>query len=806
MLKRVTAAPLHIKLLGGFALVLAISAAQSSFTYWTALANIASDGSVADTQEVLSVASDAHTALLEMERDYLAFLLSGDGALLESYTTGVQTFTVDLTSLERLTADNPPQVARWRQLEQDVAAWQDDVVAPGVSMRQATVTRAGSSADEVLSTGQRSFALAHISDLDRIRIRDTDRIFGAAIAVEQDLLDQRLKVNDGLDDRLVQALTGGSLLVLGVGALVAILFARGLARALRQVGVGAADLRASVRRYRQMFENNQAIKLLIDPTAGTVVEANAAACTFYGYSPDELHGRQMSDLNTLPTNEIRTLLDRVVQGETSHFEAQHRLAGGEVRDVEVYSSPLGDFNAPHGRGLLFSIIHDITDRKQATEALRHQAQHDALTGLPNRIVLQDRLQQAILQSEREGTSVALLLLDLDRFKEINDTFGHQYGDRLVQQIGPRLGSILRASDVVARLGGDEFAVLLTGVDTAAAAALAQQLLQLLNEPFMLEEHQVEVGASIGIAASPVHGTDAENLLRRADVAMYVAKSTRSGLAVYSVDQDHHSAERLALLGELRQAINGDQLVLHYQPKVDFAGKLTGVEALVRWQHPRRGLVQPDAFIELAEHAGLIKPLTRWVLDAALRQCRHWMDAGHRVPVAVNFSTQDLQDEDLPDALARLLAARGVPAALLRVEITEGAIMSEPARALAILGRLRQQGVGVSIDDFGTGYSSLAYLKRLPVDELKIDRSFVRNLATDEEDVAIVRSTIGLAHELGLQVIAEGVEDEATWCLLERFGCDLVQGYFVGRPVMATDIERWFDEPMQPPRPHSAAAA
>jgi diguanylate cyclase (GGDEF)-like protein len=489
--------------------------------------------------------------------------------------------------------------------------------------------------------------------------------------------------------------------------------------------------------------------------------------------------------------------------QSLHFEAEHRLASGDVRNVEMYCSR---FDEADGRTLVYTIIHDITYRSRATEALRHQAMHDALTDLPNRILLHQRLREAIVVAEAEGNSLALLLLDLDRFKEINDTFGHQYGDRLLQQVGPRLRTTLGAADTVARLGGDEFAVLLPARNPEDAVQLAQQLLQVLRAPFILGEYRFEVGASIGIVASPAHGTDAENLLRCADVAMYVAKTSRSGLAVYTVDQDHHSPDRLALVGELREAIDAEQLVLHYQPKVDFNGALAGVEALVRWQHPKRGIVPPDQFIELAEHTGLIKPLTRWVLDAALRQCRLWLDDGLRVPVAVNVSTQDLQDEEFPDSVAQLLAARGVPAALLRVEVTEGAIMSEPARAMDALDRLRHLGVGVSVDDFGTGYSSLAYLKRLPVDELKIDRSFVRNLATDESDAAIVRSTIGLGHELGLQVIAEGVEDATTWELLQRFGCDLVQGYFVSRPVVAADLGRWLSEPVPFRKPYLGRAA
>jgi diguanylate cyclase (GGDEF)-like protein/PAS domain S-box-containing protein len=552
-----------------------------------------------------------------------------------------------------------------------------------------------------------------------------------------------------------------------------------------------------------MFQNNEAVKLLVDPEAGTIVDANAAACTFYGYARGELLGRPLSDINTMPMDDLSKRVGEVTARQHLHVEAQHRLAGGEVRDVEVYSSCLDEAT---GRRLVYSIIHDITDRTRATEALRHQALHDGLTDLPNRILLQQRMQEAIGVAEREGTSLALLLLDLDRFKEINDTFGHQYGDRLLQQIGPRLRSVLRASDTVARLGGDEFAVLLPGGKPGDATALAQQLLQVLREPFMLEEHRFEVGASIGIVASRELGDDAESLLRRADVAMYVAKTSRSGLAVYTADQDHHSPDRLALVGELRHAIDHDELVLHYQPKVDFSGGLAGVEALVRWQHPRWGMVPPDKFIELAEQTGLIKPLTRWVLDTALRQCRRWLDDGHHIQVAVNVSTQDLQDQAMPDALAGLLSKWGVPAALLRIEITEGAIMSEPTRAMDVLGRLRQLGVGVSVDDFGTGYSSLAYLKRLPVDELKIDRSFVRNLATDDDDAAIVRSTIGLGHELGLQVIAEGVEDETTWRLLERFGCDLVQGYFISRPVVAAELDGWLYQPVPFRKPYLANAA
>ncbi|MDQ6670498.1 MAG: diguanylate cyclase [Chloroflexota bacterium] len=554
MLKRLDSVPLHMKLLLGFALVLAISAAQSGFAYWTTLENHAADAWVDHTEQVLSVAGAAQMTLFEMTAAYRGFMLSGDEALLDPYTAGVQTYTVDLARLEQLTADNPLQVERWRDLEQRLTAWQREVVEPDLALRRTTEAGISVSSRDVLVVAQRSFDTEAVSEMQRI--------LGDAMAVEQELLSKRSQITDALDQRLMQALVGGTLVVLGIGTLVAILFARSLAHGVRQVAAAADEVRASERKYRQMFENNEAIKLLIDPEAGIVVEANAAACQFYGYSLAELLGRPMSDIITLPADEFTIMLDRLVRHESSHFETRHRLASGEIRDVEIYSSPLSDPNDAHRRGLLYSIIHDITDRTRATEALRHQALHDSLTGLPNRILLREILQREILLAQHEGTSLALLLLDLDRFKEINDTFGHQYGDRLLQQIGPRLRGVLRVSDAVARLGGDEFAVLLPGAQTDAAAAIAQLLLQALNEPFMLEEHQVEVGASVGIVASPVHGNDAESLLRRADVAMYVAKSSHSGLAIYTVDQDHHSSDQLALVGELRQAIDEDQLVLH----------------------------------------------------------------------------------------------------------------------------------------------------------------------------------------------------------------------------------------------------
>jgi diguanylate cyclase (GGDEF)-like protein len=431
------------------------------------------------------------------------------------------------------------------------------------------------------------------------------------------------------------------------------------------------------------------------------------------------------------------------------------------------------------------------DRRQADEMVKYLAYHDALTALPNRTLLHDRLQQAILTAQREKKPVALLLMDLDHFKEINDTLGHDRGDRLLQQVGSRLGKTLRESDTVARLGGDEFAVLLPLAESEHATLVARKIMKALEEPFVIDNLPIAVEASIGIALYPDHGENADSLIQRADVAMYVAKHAKSGFMIYRPELDQHSPKKLALMGELHQAIEHDQLRLHYQPKIDFkTRRVTGVEALVRWQHPERGFIPPDQFIGPAEQTGLIGPLTEWVLQTAIRQCRTWRQAGTSLNMAVNLSTRNLQDPQLPRQLAKVLDACAVDAGCLELEITESAIMMNQANAMDVLTRLNAMGVGLSIDDFGTGYSSLAYLKRLPVGTIKIDTSFVIGMATNENDRVIVRSTIDLGHNLGLKVIAEGVENKESWQQLRDWGCDAAQGYYMSRPLPATDLTTW----------------
>jgi diguanylate cyclase (GGDEF)-like protein len=438
--------------------------------------------------------------------------------------------------------------------------------------------------------------------------------------------------------------------------------------------------------------------------------------------------------------------------------------------------------------LLLPLVAIYQSRRQVV-LNEHQALHDSLTGQPNRVLFRERATQACALGRRTGATVAVMLLDLDRFKEINDTLGHHSGDEVLQHVARRLEGAVRASDTVARLGGDEFAILLP--ETAgpkAAREVARTLHQAIREPFAVRGLPLEVGASIGIACAPDHGHDVDELVQRADVAMYVAKERGSGVEVYRGEDDHHTPDRLALVGELREAIDRDELELFFQPKVELAtGAVRGVEALVRWRHPLRGLLPPAAFVPLAEDTGLIRPLTRLVLRRAVRQARAFADAGHDLTMAVNLSASDLLDDDLPGLVGRLLREQEVDASLLELEITETTIMGEPERALATLDALDAVGVRIVVDDFGAGYSSLAYLQRLPVSELKIDSSFVLELASGRHDDLLVRSTIDLGHSLGLGVVAEGVEHEGLRERLVALGCDFAQGFLLGRPVPADEL-------------------
>lgn len=474
---------------------------------------------------------------------------------------------------------------------------------------------------------------------------------------------------------------------------------------------------------------------------------------------------------------------------------------GEGLAVEAMKAGAHDYVMKDNLHRLTSAIErelrEVEVRKERTEAqnwLKYLAQYDPLTDLPNRNLLHERLGEAIISHRRERRSLTFMLMDLDHFKEINDTMGHQAGDLLLQEVGRRLQSTVRKTDTVARLGGDEFGVLVPGVAEESAGAVAGQLLKALEPPFAIEQLTVDLRGSIGIAFFPKHGEDKDTLFRRADVAMYLAKQSANGFAIYSSERDSYSPERLALMADLNRAIDKNQLFLVYQPKVDLrTGTTTGVESLVRWQHPSRALIPPDRFIPLAERTAFIKPLTTWGLQTALSQTRAWQKQGITAPVSVNLSARILHDSHFPDQVKDLLHRLGIGPEQLELEITESVIMADPAHALDILTQISRMGVALSIDDFGTGYSSLAYLKKLPVKTVKVDKSFVLHMTQDPNDAQIVRSTIELAHNLGLKVVAEGVENREIWDRLVELGCDEAQGYHLSRPLPAAEMTKWLCE-------------
>ena len=432
----------------------------------------------------------------------------------------------------------------------------------------------------------------------------------------------------------------------------------------------------------------------------------------------------------------------------------------------------------------------IADRESKIMEL---AYHDSLTGLPNRTLFRDRLDQAIKGSKRGGPQVTVMLMDLDRFKEVNDIMGHHVGDLLLQEVARRLQTIvLREYDTIARLGGDEFAILLA-TDLEGAQIIANRLLNIIDQPILLEGQEIIVNVSIGITCYPEHGDEINTLMRHADLAMYAAKNNNAGYVTFDSSLDYQSQQYLSLMAELRRAVAQDELALYYQPKVELAtGTISHVEALVRWNHPERGLVPPLDFIPFAENTGFIKTITQWVIEHALRQQKIWQEAGVALTVSINISAHDLFIPKLPALFAKLLKAYGVPPHCLVLEITESAIMADPHSALAILNDLHDMGLRLSVDDFGTGYSSLAYLKKLPVSELKIDKSFVTHMENDQDDAIIVRSTIDLAHNMGLTVVAEGVENLVTWDMLHALGCDFLQGYYITRPLPAVLLQEWVD--------------
>jgi diguanylate cyclase (GGDEF)-like protein/PAS domain S-box-containing protein len=564
-----------------------------------------------------------------------------------------------------------------------------------------------------------------------------------------------------------------------------------LQRKLTEQRIQGEQLRLLGSAIRVTAEGIAILTPAVEAVGPRIAFVNDGFCAIYGRRAEDIIGQTPEIFGIVERHQsiLASLLHHVFEQRPFEGEATARRANGTEFELDLQLVPVED-----GGQLTHwvAFLRDVTAAKHQVSSLRHQAMHDALTGLPNRTLLFDALERSIGTARETKSMLALMLMDLDRFKEVNDTFGHHFGDALLKQVAFRLQNQMRGGDVVARLGGDEFAVVLpTTADAHSTAITARRLLNTLEQPFVVEGQVLEVGASIGIALYPEHGTDARTLLRRADVAMYDAKQKQNGYSFHREDGGSRTGEQLSLIVELRRAVERNELELYYQPKLHMrTGIMTRCEVLMRWNHPVRGLLAPAAFIPAAERTGLIRSMTDWLLDRALEQCRAWQDAGAPIHLAVNVSAKSLLDQALPGKVQGALDRWGVDPRFLKIEITESSIMADPAHALAILSMLQSMGVRLSVDDFGTGYSSLTHLRELPIDEIKIDKSFVMGMTTSEADAAIVRTVIDLAHNLGKQVCAEGVEDEEMWRMLAELGCDLAQGYWISRPAPAAELMQW----------------
>src|SRR5450755_1672215 len=565
-----------------------------------------------------------------------------------------------------------------------------------------------------------------------------------------------------------------------------------LQRSLDSITSLNAALRDSQARTQAVLDN-VADGIVTAGEGGLIESFNPAAQALFGYREQEVIGQPLA-LMIAPDM-------RDAFGDVAELEAgRSPRAGGANRtletlgcrrdgstfaiEIERSSIRIG------GRAVTLAFVRDVSEHRAYTESLEHQALHDGLTGLANRTLFGELALQALASGKRNHEPRAVLVMDLNGFKQVNDTLGHDHGDLLLGQVATRLVGALRETDTIARLGGDEFAILPAGAsDLTAAAAVARTIHDACAPGFSINDQITRVSTSIGISLYPEHGTTIAELLARADAAMYIAKRTGSPHAVFDAAQETHAARQLALLTDLRQCLSRQELILHYQPQINLETlQITGFEALLRWAHPTQGMLAPERFLPEIERTTLIEPVTRWVLDQALHQQQIWRDAGHELTVAVNISAHSLRpNSNLPETITELTAAYASAPERLTLELTERALIRSPAPE--ILHRLQDTGVKMSIDDFGTGHSSLAYLQRLPVHELKIDSSFIANLTPDSDGAIIVRSTIDLAHNLGLTTTAEGVEDQATLDLLVSYGCDNAQGNFLGRPTAAPQLIR-----------------
>jgi len=558
----------------------------------------------------------------------------------------------------------------------------------------------------------------------------------------------------------------------------------------------------AINRFRTLFDEASIGILRLD-MQGEALEVNPELASMLGVVPEEIVGTEFSEyLVGADRWRFDSMFEEIIAEKRNSFQLELccRQATGE--EMWVLLRAVLERDVADAPGCVVAMIENITDRKRAESELMRQAEineyqalHDPLTGLPNRMLFTDRIGHAILQAQRHKAKLAVALIDLDRFKEINDSLGHGAGDQVLISVGERMAGALRASDTVARLGGDEFGLVLTEISGPdALLPVLERLQEGLEEPIHVQSLPIGIEASIGIAIYPDHGHDAQTLIQRADVAMYEAKRDGFNYVFYDDSTHDYDVTSLTLVSDLRRAISERELVLYYQPKAALeSGVVTSVEALIRWMHPERGLVLPDSFIPLAQETSLIGPLTLYVIEEALRQVRAWHEQGIELQVAVNLSTRNLLDRSFPNQVADLLRRWDVKPDALELEVTESSMLANPTRAKAILGELSELGIRLSIDDFGTGYSSLAYLRQLPVDEIKIDRSFVIGMAVEAGDAVIVRSTVDLGRNLGLEVVAEGVETIEHWERLRELGCNTAQGYYLSRPVPAEELCDWLRE-------------
>ena len=570
---------------------------------------------------------------------------------------------------------------------------------------------------------------------------------------------------------------------------------RALERTLCEVKTLSRRSRDNETKIRSVL-NHVADGIITVGAGGEIESFNRAATELLGYEEQEAIGQSfalimppsLSDEFASHESTAQQVVARMEQGARSAVSEGRRKDGSTFPvELDLSDVQLGE------RKVHIACLRDVSERQNYTETLKHRTLHDDLTDLPNRALFEDRAGHAIRLAVRADESLALMLMDLDGFKRVNDTYGHQCGDSLLRQVAARLRDCLRDADTVARLGGDEFGILpISGTDLAGAATIAWKIQQALELPILVDGHSIEVKASIGIALAPQHGENTDDLLRRADLAMYGAKREGRAYAVFAVEQEEAPALRLALLDELRHCVERDELVLHYQPKIDLTTRETvGVEALIRWNHPSGRLLMPGDFISEVEGSELMIPITGWVINEALSQLRKWRDEGYDLTMAVNVGARCLgQGTGIFEQIEAMSKAWDIPANKLTFELTESALIDTAGADL--LARLEQMDERLSIDDFGTGYSSLVYLRRLPVVEIKADRSFVTTMASVGEDAVIVQSIIDLAHNLSVDVVAEGVEDEATMDLLVEYGCDTAQGYYFSRPVPADELAQWLE--------------